>query len=280
MKNYTLFLIAFLFLGLFSCQKEETTETVAAESLTKTSALSTLVSRVAQYPTTKDNILDGTDCFAVLLPVTVTVDGVTLTVSSDDNCENVQSIINAHSDDDDVIHFTFPIRIKYKNFQEVQVNSQQQYESILATCPPNGVFREIECIDFSFPIVINAYNTVTQTPTTITVSNNMQLYNFIDGLTSNEIYTIVYPLSMTKSGGQVVVFNSNAALQAGIENSIDDCQQTGPTPSALSVVLANGTWFVSSYIDENHDETYKFNGYNFTFSSNGAVVAVKNHHHG
>jgi hypothetical protein len=93
MKNYTLFLIAFLFLGFFSCQKEETTETVAAESLTKTSALSTLVSRVAQYPTTKDNVLDGTDCFAVLLPVTVTVDDVTLTVSSEDNCENVQSIM-------------------------------------------------------------------------------------------------------------------------------------------------------------------------------------------
>lgn len=275
MKNYIFYFVAFLFLGLNSCQKEEAVATTTPQGLTKASVLSSLVSRVAQYPTAKDNILDGQDCFGVVLPVSLTVNGTAVTVNTTDDYQTVRTIINQYSNDDDIVHFSFPITIKYKNYQQVIVTNQEQYLGIVAACAPNSSFCEIECIDFNYPIVINAYNIATQTPTTITITSNTQLYNFVQGLTTDEIYSIVYPLSMTKSNSEVVVYNSNAQLQAGIENTIDDCN-TVPIPTTLSEIMASGTWYVSSFIEGTTNETYHFNGYNFTFSSNGTAIAVKN----
>jgi hypothetical protein len=275
MKNYIFYFVVFLFLGLNSCQEEESEASTTPQGLTKSSVLSSLVSRVAQYPTAKDNILDGQDCFGVVLPVSLTVNGTSVTVNNTDDYQTVRTIINQYSNDDDIVHFSFPITIKYKDYQQAVVTSQAQYQSIVAACAPNSSFCEIECIDFNYPIVINAYNTATQTPTTITITSNIQLYNFVQGLTTDEIYSIVYPLSMTKSNSEVVVYNTNAQLQAGIENTIDDCN-TVPIPTTLSEIMASGTWYVSSFIEGTTNETYHFNGYNFTFSSNGTAIAVKN----
>ena len=275
MKNYIFYLIALFFLGLNSCQKEKTSASTTPQGLTKSSVLSSLVSRVSQYPTAKDNILDGKDCFAVVLPVSLTVNGSTLTVNTTDDYQTVRANIDQYSNDDDVIYFSFPITLKYKNYQEISVTNETQYQSIVASCSANSPFCEIDCIDFNYPIVINAYNIATQTPATITITSNTQLYNFIQSLTTDEIYSIVYPLSMTKSNNEVVVFNSNAELQAGIENTIDDCNNV-PIPTTLSEIITSGTWYVSSFIEDTTDETYHFNGYNFTFSSNGTAIAVKN----
>jgi hypothetical protein len=275
MKNYIFYLAALLFLGLNSCQDEEESASTTPQGLTQSSTLSSLVSRVSQFPTAIDNILDGQDCFGVVLPVSLTVNGTAVDVNTTDDYQKVRTIINQYSDDDDVIHFSFPITIKYKNYQQVVITSQEQYQSIVSACAPNNSFCEIACIDFNYPVVINAYNIATQTPTTITITSNTQLYNFIQGLTTDQIYSIVYPLSMTKSNSEVVVYNSNAALQAGIESTIDDCN-TVSIPTTLSEIIASGTWYVSSFIHDTTDETYYFNGYNFTFSSNGTSIAEKN----
>ncbi|MBT8267412.1 MAG: hypothetical protein KJO41_02540 [Bacteroidia bacterium] len=50
--------------------------------------------------------------------------------------------------------------------------------------------------------------------------------------------------------------NNNAAQIQAVENAAE-----------------SGTWRVASYIDEGVDETNDFNGYDFTFSANGTVMA-------
>lgn len=275
MKKCILYLTIVLSLAMVACQSDDSQQSTAPTGLTPTSPLSLLVSRVAQYPTAQDNVLDGTDAFAVALPVTVTVNGITLTVDGNDNCHDVQEIIDAHSNDDDIIHFTFPIRLIYQNHQQVQVTSQAQYQAILANCPPNNGQTEIECIDINYPIVINSYNTATQTPTTVTITSNAQLYGFIQGLTAADLFSFVYPFSMTKSNGEVINITSDATLQAAIQNSVGTCNDD-TSNGELANVIVDGTWYVSSFIDDDHDETYEFNGYNFTFAANGNVTAVKN----
>ena len=37
---------------------------------------------------------------------------------------------------------------------------------------------------------------------------------------------------------------------------------------------ASGTWRITSYVDSGQDETNHFNGYNFTFASNGTLSAT------
>jgi hypothetical protein len=44
--------------------------------------------------------------------------------------------------------------------------------------------------------------------------------------------------------------------------------------AAAQAVSASGTWKVTSYIDNSDNETAEFNGYSFTFNSNGTIVAT------
>ena len=276
MKNFTLVLMLVFMLGLFSCQKDTESQSQSPQNLTKTSVLTTLMGRVSQSPTSKDNILDGTSCFAVVLPVSVTVNSTTVAVNDSNQYETVHQIINAYSNDDDIVSFSFPIRLKFPNFQEVVVASQQEYNTVLANCGAPTGFNEIACTDFNYPIVINIYSIDTQTPNTVTIIDNSQLYNFLNGLTSNEFYTIVYPLSMTLSNGDTVVFNSNVELQAGIENVIDDCDDDPLVDLLLSEVIVSGSWKISSFIDGSENKTSDYEGYIFTFSANGTSLAVRN----
>jgi hypothetical protein len=277
MKNFILITISLLFLVVSSCQDETQTQSQnLSETITKVSHLSSLVSRVTQQPTYYDNCVDGTSCFCVLLPVSGTIDNQSFTVSTYPDYYTVKTIIEASEDDDDVSHFTFPITIKYQNFQQVVVYNQSQLNTIRANCGAEPEFHEIGCIHFNYPIVINSYNSSTQVATTFTVQDNSQFYNLIAGFSDNQIYSLTYPISMMNSSGQTVVFNNNAELQAGIENVINDCDDNGGTGNGLSSILIDGTWKVSSFLDGNEDETYHYSGYNFTFNSNGTTVAIKN----
>lgn len=259
-----------------SCQKESESQFQSAQNLTKTSLLTTFMGRVSQSPTAKDNILDGTSCFAVVLPVSLTVNSITVAVNDISQYETVREIKNAYANDDDLVNFSFPIRLRFPNFQEIVVTNQQEYNTVFANCGANVIFDEIPCIDFNYPVVLNSYNSATQTPNTITISSNSHLYNFLEGLTSNEFYNIVYPLSMTLSNGKSVVFNSNGALQAGIENVIDDCDDDPAADLLLSEVIVSGSWKISRFIDGVEDETSDYQDYVFTFSANGNSLAVRN----
>lgn len=277
MKRTSLYLVLlFVLSGLYSCQKDEVSQSEAPQGLTGSATLTTLMERVAQSPTAVDNVVDGTSCFSVILPYTCTLNSVQCNVTSADYYQTVQDIKNAYNNDDDIVYFDFPIRLKYRNFQEVTVTSQDQYNSIKAACAADDGFGEIICIDFNYPITITTYDTVSQTPGSVVINSNSQLYTFLDGLNPGLIYNVVYPISMTKAGGENLVCNSNSSLQAGIENVIGICEDDTPVYDTLATVLVSGLWKVSSYIDEDEDETLEFLGYVFTFNVGGTVVAVKN----
>lgn len=67
------------------------------------------------------------------------------------------------------------------------------------------------------------------------------------------------------------------SLMSSTCSSSDD---DGSNPNDNTVVIAEvmatvqtGTWRITSYIDSGNDETNHFNGYDFTFNSNGSLVA-------
>lgn len=275
MKHLILFSFAMLFLSLSSCQDEEESNTQDPNSLTKTTHLSVLASRVSQSPTHIDNIIDGTSCYSIQLPVSLTVDSQYLTVASKEDYASVKTVINQYSNDDDIIHFEFPITVKYPNYQQVTINNETELTALRQACGSEPEFYEITCTRFNYPLTINCYESNSQVSYAVTVANNSQFYNFISGLKDSEIYSFKFPLSMTDSSGETIVYNSNVSLQSGIENAIDDCDEGGTGNLMLSDVVTVGSWYVSSYIDESQNETYHFTGYNFTFSSNETVVAVK-----
>jgi len=50
-------------------------------------------------------------------------------------------------------------------------------------------------------------------------------------------------------------------------------ENSDPTPAEAFETISKGEWQVQYFFDDN-DETYKFQGYVFTFNSNGTVTAV------
>jgi hypothetical protein len=278
MKNsYILFFYLFTLL-FYSCQDE--TETIALNSqnsFTKSAPLSSLIKRVSQYGTTLDNVLDGTSNCSVKLPVHVTVDNQYVYVDSESDFQTVQNIKDQSSSDDDKVHFGYPITIVYPNYQEYAVTSETQFESIIEAYGDDSPYYDISCIDFNYPISINIYNTNNQVASSITIQNDIQLYNFVNNLTDGQIVGFVFPISLTNSNNENTIITSNFQLELAIENVIDDCDTTGSGTLVLSDILTSGSWYVSYYYGDGNDDTNYYNGYVFNFNPNGTCTAIKNY---
>ncbi|MFN8326546.1 MAG: hypothetical protein U0T80_12515 [Flavobacteriaceae bacterium] len=58
--------------------------------------------------------------------------------------------------------------------------------------------------------------------------------------------------------------------------SSDDDSSPSSNPSTVINTVTQGTWRITYFFDTDSDETSNYSGYNFTFNSNGSVVAVGN----
>lgn len=279
MKKYRTILISFILISIIGCQKEE--ETIIqddTQTFTSSSALSGLLLRASQFPTAFDNVLDSSSCFSVQLPVTVIVNSQQIVVSNQSDYQLVQNAIDQFSNDDDIINFVYPITIIYQNFQTQLLQNSNDLDDVLDECYEDDGFDEIDCININYPIVINIYDSNNQIANTITITSNSMLFNFLSNTNSSTLLAIVFPISVTNSNGQNVIINNNSELENFIEDSISDCNDDsngGSNNTTLTEIFTSGTWYISYFFDD-VDETNYFNGYNFTFNSNGTSLAIKN----
>jgi hypothetical protein len=279
MKKYYKILISFMLISIIGCQKEE--ETIIqddTQTFTSSSALSGLLLRTSQFPTAFDNVLDSSSCFSVQLPVTVIVNNQQIVVSNQLDYQLVQNAINQFSNDDDIVNFVYPITIVYQNFQTQILQNSNDLDDVLDECDEDDGFDEIDCININYPIVLNIYDSNNQVANTITITSNSMLFNFLSNTNSSTLLAVVFPISVTNSNGQNVVINNNAELENFIEDSISDCDDDsngGSNNTTLTQIFTSGTWYISYFFDD-VDETNYFNGYNFTFNSNGSSLAIKN----
>lgn len=269
--------ISFLF---FNCQSEENeiiTETPPTQLIVTGSPLVKLISRTTQNPTSKDNVLDNSSCFSVKLPVEVIVNGTTITVNSEADYKTVQNAIDAFSNDDDIVNFNFPITVQFQNSTSQIIEDTDELDDVLDDCDENDDFDEIDCIFITYPVVINVYNTNNQVANTISISSNTQFFNYLDSIDSDDIATIVYPITVLNSNNQSVLINSNDELEDFIEDAIDDCDDDDeePSPTEFSSIITSDSWYVSYYFDDDN-ETIIYDGYNFTFNSNSSILVSKN----
>jgi len=279
MKTIQLLLILALSFTLTQCQKAEEEliiETPPTQAIVAGSPLSGLIVRTTQNPTAGDNVLDNSSCFSIVLPVTVIVNGTTITVATQAEYQIVQDAIDAFSTDDDIVNFNYPITIQFQNFGTQLISNPSQLDNALDECGEDDGLDEIDCISINYPIVINVFNTTTQTTNTITIQTNSQLFNFINGLTPAVIAAIAYPISVTNSNGQNVVINSNSELESFIENSIDDCDDSGTPNPTFTSILTTGNWFVSYFNEDGNTETSDYIGFDFKFFANNTIQVTKN----
>lgn len=289
MKKFfkSVLLIASIALFTTSCQNEDTQITTDdSANLTNTSVLTGLLSRVSQDSTSIDNVIDSTSCFSVNLPVTVIANNQQLTITDATGYATVQNILAEFDDDDDAVSFLFPITITFANYTTAIITNSDQLEDVIEDCGEDNDNDEIDCLNINYPITIFYYNAGSQSPTTITISNDSDLYNFFEDFDDDDYATINYPISVSDANGSQVIINSNSELETAIEaaenycdnedndddidDDDDDDSDNTPISSNFLTVLQSGTWNVSYFFDDTNT-TSNYAGYNFSFDSNGII---------
>ncbi len=97
MKNIIRILSAFtisLFLLQTSCREEESEFLIASpgESLEAKSAIANLLQNTSMNDGSDDNIIDGSSCFNIELPVTVHVNGLEIIVDYREDFQTIEDI--------------------------------------------------------------------------------------------------------------------------------------------------------------------------------------------
>jgi hypothetical protein len=224
-----LLLLFLLFLMLFSaCQEEvvEVTEPDNEETIAPNSNLANLMRNVASNDGSGDNIIDYANCLEVALPVTVTANGVTITIESITDYDALETILDAFTNDGDEVEITFPITIIFNDYSELVINNQDELEAQIENCnDEDEEDDDIECIDFQFPITISMYNTGFQVLDTVTINDDEALYAFIENLDGGVLASINFPVTMVLANGDTVVVENNAEMEAAIEAAEDTCDE-------------------------------------------------------
>ncbi|WP_223033019.1 LamG domain-containing protein [Hanstruepera marina] len=227
--NLKPFYLLIVLLGLtFSCQDEvvEETPTNEEETLVADSNLAVLMRNTVTLDGSMDNIIDHANCILIDLPVTVVVNGVTLTIESVEDYDAIEEIIDEFTNDQDEIEIQFPIVIILSDYTEVTIENQEELETYIEDCfGENEPDDDIECIDFQYPITFSIYNSNFQVIDTVEIHSDQELYVFIEELEGGVLASINFPINMVLASGEVIEVNNNTELEIAIAEAEDDCDE-------------------------------------------------------
>ncbi len=61
---------------------------------------------------------------------------------------------------------------------------------------------------------------------------------------------------------------------ASCSSNDDNSSNSSTDPAQVTATVTQGTWRITSFVEDGTDHTSDFTGYNFTFGSNGALTAA------
>lgn len=271
----------------FSCRTEEVESINAPEEevLQANSQVATLMQRTATNDGSSDNIIDGANCFNVQFPVTVIVNGEEIIVNSEDDLDTIEDIFDEFEDDDDTLVINFPITIILADFTEVIINGYSELEDFADDCNGENEFDDdIECIDFQYPITANVFNSNNELIETITITNDNQLYDFIDDIDENDIITINFPITVILFDGTAQTINNLSELQIVIQNAENDCDEDDDndyndddcnnctTTDLTDILTGCSDWTIDKLERNDNNLEDNYVGYTFNFASDGTLM--------
>ncbi|TVZ57594.1 hypothetical protein NA63_0079 [Flavobacteriaceae bacterium MAR_2010_105] len=280
-KLNLLFVLPFFALTMFtSCQDEviEITEPDAQETFVAESNVANLMARTSTNDGSYDNIIDGSQEFSVNLPITVIVNGMELTINSEDDFERIEEIFDEYEDDEDSLEIVFPITVTLRDYTEVVVNSRSELDA-LRHSTPNEEDDDIECIDFKYPLTISVYNANFQVIDVVTIENDRALFRFIRNLPGGVLASLNFPVTMIYHDGSTVEVHNNQELEAVITAAKDECDEDDDndyndddfTKERLDNLLTSCPWIVHDIRRNNTDLAHDYREYLMVFREDGVV---------
>jgi hypothetical protein len=265
-------------LFVISCQEErlETTTPDATETLVANTTLPRLMERITLLDGSADNFIDSANCFLVDLPVTVTINGVTVVVNTISDYAEIIDLLNQSNDA--TVAITYPITIILSVYTEIVIENQEQLIAQASNCAgPNQPDIDIECIDFQYPFTIAIFDTNFEVIETQGITDDETLFYFLETLSSGAVASINYPINLVKADGTVITVNSNTELGTAIAEAINTCDEDDDnnyndancTETQVAESLINCFWRIAD-LNGNSQIPYKFyfnQDGSFTFST-------------
>lgn len=288
-KHIFLIFLLISFIMNISCRKEEIEfeQAPPEDTLTPNSQVANLMQRTAMNDGSIDNIIDYANCFSIQLPVAVIVNSIQLTVNSNLEFASVEAIFDEFNDDSDSIEIIFPITIILNDFSHVNINSMSELSTYADTCNgENEMDDDIECIDFQYPILASIYNTNNELISSVSLTNDEQMYNFIEDIDANDIVSIDFPMMVVASDGTILNINNLNELRNVIETYADACDEDDDydyndddcnacSPNQLRDILTNcSDWVVDKLERNNNNYDDAYDGYLFNFFTDGTVTVA------
>jgi hypothetical protein len=265
-----------LLLFFTACQTSSVEEVHSTkETITKTSPLTTEIQRVVMLNTSQDNFIDKSSCFAIKFPYGVTVNNIPISINSPNDYSVVQNNIDDFSNDNDIVNIHFPITILFNDYTQKRIANQTDFEFLISSCQSNSnLFGKIHCLTINYPIAINVYDSSYQIASSISINDNLAMFNFIANLINNKFIAISYPISIRNQNGQNSTITSNAQFEDVIKDAVDSCSGNTNTNLDFVKIITANSWKISYYYN-NSDKTSNYNGYSFTFNTDNSLVVNK-----
>ncbi len=278
--------LAIISLFLFTrCQYEveDITEPPNDQVITSDSTVANLVQRTALRDGSSDNIIDGSSCTSLELPISVLVNGLEMILDSNEDFITVEHIIDKFDDDEDFIEIIFPVIVILADHSELELQNEDEFENLINQCASTGDDDDIECVDFKFPLSISVYDADNQISDVITLNDDKELYQFIGELEETDFASINFPITIIVAEGDEMVITNNDELEDALENAIDACDEDDDNDhndddaddTPLVNVLLEGPWEISEYIGNSGTNTTGFEGYIFAFFDEGTAKALR-----
>ena len=289
--NLGVIFILCISLSLGSCRKEETEfiDTPNEDVIEPESTIADLMLRTSSKDGSDDNILDVANCFSVKLPVTVTANSIEVTVNNSSELSLVESIFDEEYDDVNDLEISFPITVIKSDFTETEVNSIAELNSISEDCNgENEADYDIECLDFTYPITASIFNTVTEALSNEVLTNDKELYGFINTIASEEIVSINFPIEVKLFDNSTLNINSIPQLRSTIDTYRDNCDEDDDfdfddddcdhcTQELVADFLTScQDWYVDKLKRESTDYNTIYDGYDFNFFEDGTLSVYWN----
>ncbi|TDT47107.1 hypothetical protein CLV90_1178 [Maribacter spongiicola] len=268
-------------LSFTACQDEieEINNGEEPTAITANSATADLIQRTSSNDGSCDNIVDGTSCFQINFPYTVKVNGITLTIESEDDIEQIEEIFDSIDDDENLLDIIFPVTITAGDFSEFTINGLDELRSLAADCKEGGEDEDIECIDFVYPMTMFTFNVNLEQTSTVEVTSDRELRLFFKDLGDDSLISFDFPVTLELHDQTTIVVESNQELAIAIENAKDDCDEDDDDDyndddfdkDELNEELIECVWFVTEFKRDNVDQTPQYVNYILNFKEDGTV---------
>lgn len=221
-------LVCMLVIFFGSCQSAENSTSLAnPNNVTKNDQLTSLIKRVTFQEVNNDNSVDSTACFKLKLPVSLTVNEQAVTINTVNDYHLVTDILDPSEPEENEIIFSFPITVISVNGIETQLQNQDEFETLKASCEiPNPGEIALNCLSFNYPITTSSYNTAFQLANTYTLNNNTEFFALLFNLSDDEFYAINYPITVNYTSAGIIdvkTINNNEELIDQIQQAIVNC---------------------------------------------------------